>query len=121
MLREVFDDHPEDLFGKFLRELTKKEVKRVDHLRIEQRAEYFAKHYKVSFGSKKEIQDLKEIMDRRNRISHEIYYPPPHSNEQLKDPGLVGDETLTRARQLFREVPARCIGAGRKLYRHYFR
>lgn len=121
MLRELFDDSTLSYFGKFLTELIVKEVKSFDSLRIERRAEYFSEHFGISFGSQKEISDLKDIMDVRNKISHEIYFLPPRSLEQIKDQSIVSDQMLKRARRLFIDIPQRCIEAGAKVYQSYFR
>jgi hypothetical protein len=118
MLREAFQDGS---FSKFLNELIIKEVKSLDSQRIERRAEYFVEHFGISFGSQKEIDDLTEIMATRNKISHEIYCPPPRSAEQVKEQPLVPDIMLKRARQLFRDIPSRCVDAGAKVYQSYFR
>ena len=121
MLRELFEDSTVSYSGKFLTELIAKEVKLLDSQRAERRAEYFSEHFGVSFGSKKEISELQEIMDARNKISHEIYFSPPHSLEQIKVLPLVSDVMLKRARQLFRDIPQRCIEAGAKVYQSYFK
>lgn len=121
MLRELFEDSTASYSGKFLTELVAKEVKLLDSQRAERRAEYFSEHFGVSFGSEKEVSDLQEIMDARNKISHEIYFSPPHSLEQIKVLPLVSDVMLKRARQLFRDIPHRCIKAGAKVYQSYFR
>jgi hypothetical protein len=121
MLSEVFQDQAGNPFGRFLKELIIKEVKFLDAQRIERRAEYFLKRYEISFGSQNEIDGLKEIMETRNRISHEIYSPPPRTPEQVKDQALVADEMLKRARGLFRDVPKKCVEAGAKVYQSYFR
>ncbi|MCO5050811.1 MAG: hypothetical protein M9920_00705 [Verrucomicrobiae bacterium] len=121
MLREAFQDGAGGCFSKFLNELIIKEVKFLDSQRVERRAEYFAEHFGVSFGAQKEVDDLREIMDTRNKISHEIYCPPPRSAEHVRDQPLVSDQMLKQARQLFRDIPQRCIEAGAKVYQSYFR
>jgi hypothetical protein len=121
MLREAFQDGAGGCFSKFLNELVIKEVKSLDSQRVERRAEYFSEHFGVSFGSPKDVGDLKEIMETRNKISHEIYCAPPASAEQVKELPLVPDEMLKRARQLFRDIPRRCVEAGAKVYQSYFR
>lgn len=121
MLRDVFGGQGVTVFSKFLNELIIKEVKFLDSQRIEKRAEYFSEHYGVSFGSGTEINELKEIMEIRNKIPHEIYAPLPSSPEQVRDQALVGDEMLKRARQLFRYISSRCVEAGAKAYQSYFR
>ena len=120
MLREVFDGQSANAFGKFLKELIIKEVKFLDSQRVARRVEYFSEHFGISFGSQEEITELEEIMQVRNRISHEIYAPPPSNPEQVRDQALVGDEMLKRARQLFRNIPSRCIEVGAKTYQSYF-
>jgi hypothetical protein len=120
MLRDAFQDGTGG-FSKFLTELVIKEVKFLDSQRVERRAEYFVEHFGVSFGSQKEIDDLREIMDTRNKISHEIYCPPPRSAEQVKEQPLVSGQMLKRARQLFRDIPRHCVEAGAKVYQSYFR
>ena len=121
MLREAFQDEAGGLFSKFLKELVIKEVKKLDAMRIEQRSEYFSEYFGVSFGSQVDIGDLKEIMEMRNKISHEIYCPPPLGPEEVTDQPLVPDKMLERARGLFREVPRRCVEAGAKVYPSHFR
>ena len=61
-----------------------KEVKWLDSQNIESKADYFEKHFGISFGKPKEIEELKEIMRRRNEISHEIYEPPKNNDEMLQ-------------------------------------
>lgn len=114
MLREVFEEG-------FRRELIHKEVKFLDSQRIERRAEYFSEHFGISFGTQKELEDLKEIMETRNKISHEIYHSAPRSLEQIKSQPLVSDIMLKRARALFRNIPQHCIQTGAKVYQSYFR
>jgi hypothetical protein len=120
-LSEVFDTQAGSPFGKFLKELIIKEVKRLDAQNIEQRAKYFADHFGVSFGKQSEVDQLKEIMKTRNRIAHEIYSAPPAMLEEIKEQPLVSDEMLRQARRIFREVPDSCIKAGAKTYQSYFR
>jgi hypothetical protein len=121
MLRDLFDAQGPDAYNGFLNELVIKEVKSLDAQRIEKRAEYFSEHYGISFGSDKDIEDLKEIMQIRNKISHEIYAPPPGTPEEVRDQALVADQTLKRARQLIRLIPSACIHAGAREYHRYFR
>src|ERR1035441_4367833 len=121
MLREAFEDEAGGLFSKFLKELVIKEVKKLDAMRIEQRSEYFSEYFGVSFGSQVDIGDLKEIMEMRNKISHEIYCPPPLGPEEVTVQPLVPDKMLELARGLFREVPRRCVEAGAKVYPSHFR
>jgi hypothetical protein len=120
MLREAFQDGSGGCFTKFLKELITKEVKSLDSQRVDRRADYFAKNFQVSFGSEAEIKHLKEILDTRNKISHEIYLAPAHTLEDVRDQPLVSDEMLNRARQLFRQIPRRCVEAGAKDYQSYF-
>jgi hypothetical protein len=114
MLREVFEDG-------FRSELIHKEVKFLDSQRVERRAEYFSEHFGVSFCAQKELESLKEIMETRNKISHEIYHPVARTFEQIKDPPLVSDAMLKRARILFKDIPRNCVKAGAKVYQSYFR
>jgi hypothetical protein len=120
-LRDVFQGsiggHP----SKFLREQVIKEVKFLDSQRVEYRAKYFSEHFGVSFGSQRDIDDLKEIMEARNKISHEIYFSPPRTVEQITLQPLVPEKMLKRAWQLFSDIPDRCIEAGAKVYQSYFR
>jgi len=121
MLRELFEDSTVSYSGSFFTELAAKEVKSLDSQRVERRAEYFLEHFGISFGSEKEIGDLKVIMDTRNKISHEIYCSPPRSLEQIRLQPLVSDEMLKMARRLFVDIPVRCIEAGAKVYQSSFR
>jgi len=122
-LKEVFlsDADPVRPFDKFFRETVIKEVKRLDSQKIDQKAEYFQKHFGISFGSADEIAELTDILKVRNQISHEIYKRPPNSLEDVSDQLIVSDQTLSRARWLFYEVPRRCIDAGARDYPSYFR
>jgi hypothetical protein len=121
MLRELFEDSTVCYSSKFLTELLAKEVKFLDSQRVDRRAEYFSEHFGVSFGSQKVINELNDIMDSRNKISHEIYFSPPRNLEQIRVQPLVSDQMLKRARQLFMDIPQRCIEAGAKVYQSYFR
>lgn len=114
MLREVFENG-------FRNELIHKEVKFLDSQRVERRAEYFSEYFGVSFCAQKELEGLKEIMETRNKISHEIYHPVLRTLEQIKSPPLVSDTMLKRARILFRDIPQNCVKAGAKVYQSYFR
>ena len=120
MLRDLFHTGNGRHFEKFLNELIIKEVKSLDAQRIGQRVDYFSKNFGVSFDSQKEIHDLEQIMETRNKISHEIYCPPPPSLEQVKELPIVDDEMLRRARLLFRDIPQRCVEVGAKAYQSYF-
>jgi len=122
-LSELFDTQAGILFDKFLNELIIKEVKRLDAQKIEQRAQYFADKFGVSFGDPSVIETLKNIMRTRNRISHEIYSAPPSTIEEIKEQPLVSDEMLGQGRSILRDVPANCIRAGArsKIYSAYFR
>jgi len=122
-LSELFDTQAGSLFDKFLNELIIKEVKRLDAQKIEQRAQYFADHFGVSFADPSEIEKLKDIMRTRNSISHEIYSAPPSTIEEIKEQPLVSDEMLGQAQSILRNVPANCIRAGArsKIYQAYFR
>jgi hypothetical protein len=128
-LKEIFDSaqavwSPQ----KFLKEQIAKEVKWLDAQNIEKRANYFAKHFGISFGSPEEIEELKAIMKRRNEISHEIYEPPKSEIEVLeetlekgKEQPLVSGQMLKKARQLFHSIPRSCIEYGGKTYQSYFK
>lgn len=121
MLRELFAPETGSSFSKFLNELIIKEVKRLDKENIEAMAGYFFEHFGIGFGTKEEIDDLKEIMVTRNKISHEIYSTPPRTLEQIKDQPLVSDAMLKRARNLFKSVPRKCVEVGAKTYQSHFR
>jgi hypothetical protein len=120
-LSEVFDTQSANPFDKFLKELIIKEVKRLDAQNVEQRAKYFADHFGVSFGTEIQIGQLKTIMEKRNKITHEIYSAPPAKLEEIKEQPLVSDEMLRQARRIFREVPDSCIKAGATNYQSHFR
>jgi len=113
---------------KFLNELVAKEVKWLDAQNIEMKADYFSKHFGISFGSADDVKELKAIMKRRNEISHEIYEPPKSEGEVLKDaleegkePPLVPGSMLKTARELFHSIPRSCIEYGGKTYQSYFK
>lgn len=113
---------------KFLREQIAKEVKWLDAQNIETKAEYFAKHFGIAFGKAEEIEELKEIMKRRNEISHEIYEPPKSEDDVLKETlesgkeqPIVLDPMLKKARMLFFSIPRNCIEYGGKTYQSYFK
>lgn len=128
-LKDIFD--PTQSFWnsqKFLREQITKEVKWLDAQNIETKAEYFAKHFGIAFGKAEEIEELKEIMRRRNEISHEIYEPPKSEDEILKETleggkeqPIVLDPMLKKARTLFFSIPRNCIEYGGKTYQSYFK
>lgn len=121
MLREAFQNEAEGGSGRFLKELIIKEVKSLDSQHIRKRHEYFEKYFGVGFGTKEDVDDLKEIMDTRNKISHEIYCPPPCNLEHVKDQPLVSNHMLKRACWLFDDIPRRCIDVGARTYPSYFR
>jgi len=122
LLREIFDSSGPSLSTrKFLNELVIKEVKALDRESIERKAEYFKEHFGVVFGTKAEIEELKEIMVTRNKISHETYSPPPSALEEIKEQPLVSDKVLTRARHFFQCIPKLCVREGAKRYSSYFR
>lgn len=123
-----------DIFGgpqsnwdsqKFLNELIIKEVKWLDAQSIESRAEYFAERLGILFGTPEELEDLKEIMDRRNEISHEIFLSKDEVLQRTLVEGsegpLVPDSMLKTARQLFFWIPSRCFEHGRKHFPSHFK
>ena len=120
MLRDIFDAQSANPFSKFLKEKILKEVSTLDRQSIERRDDYFSEHFGISSGSQKDITKLKEIMEVRNRISHEIYASPPSTPEQVQDQALVSDKMLEYARQLFRSFPSKCIEIGAQTYQSYF-
>jgi len=128
-LREVFNvDAQAWSPSKFLKELITKEVKWLDAQGIQQKVTYFEKHFAISFGNTADIKALKEIMQRRNQISHEIFESGKSDDEMLKErlgegkePPLVSDDMLRKARKLFHEIPKKCIEAGAKAYQSHFR
>jgi hypothetical protein len=100
----------------------------LDSQSMEAKADYFEKYFGVSFGKPDEIEELKEIMRRRNEISHEIYEPPKSQDEMLKmaiekrkEQPLVSDSMLKRARHFFYWIPQTCIECGGKTYQSYFK
>ena len=128
-IREIFDS-TQSYWNtqKFLKEHIAKEVKWLDSQNIETKADYFAKHFGISFGSAAEIEDLKIIMRRRNQISHEFYEPPKIYDEMLKETledgkerPLVLEPMLSKARQLFYWIPQKCLEHGCKTYQSYFK
>jgi len=128
-LKEIFDSS-ESVWNSqgFLKELIAKEVKWLDAQKIEKKADYFARHFGISFGKPNEIEDLTKIMKRRNEISHQIYEPPKSESEVLKETleegkeqPLVPDSMLKKARQLFHSIPNNCIEYGGKTYQSYFK
>lgn len=128
LIRDIFDSgqgswNPQ----KFLRELITKEVKWLDAQGIETKADYFAKHFGVQFGSPEDITELVAIMRRRNQISHEVYEPPRNHDQMLKETlrdgkqqPLVDTPMLKRARHFFHWIPKKCIEHGGKTYQSYF-
>src|SRR6266705_4369456 len=119
-IREIFDS-TQSYWNtqKFLKEHIAKEVKWLDSQNIETKAEYFAKHFGISFGTAAEIEELKSIMRRRNEISHEIYEPPKVHDEMLKETlekgkeqPLVLNPMLTKARRFFLQIPPTCVEQG---------
>jgi hypothetical protein len=64
-IKEIFDSTQNSWnTQKFLSELIVKEVKWLDSQNIETKADYFSKHFGISFGNAKEIEELKSIMRR---------------------------------------------------------
>ncbi len=122
LLREIFDSDYQLLStSKFFKELIIREVKFLDRENIERKAAYFKENFEIVFGSEDEIDELKKIMLFRNRISHEIYSPPPNTLEEIKELPLVSDPMLERARVLLSRIPVLCVAEGAKRYPHYFR
>jgi hypothetical protein len=128
-LKDIFDStQSSSNTRKFLNELVAKEVKWLDAQNIEVKADYFAKHFGISFGKAEEIETLKKIMKRRNEISHEIYEPPKNHDEMLKETleqgkerPLVLEPMLAKARELFFWIPQKCIESGGKIYQSNFK
>ncbi len=128
-IKEIFDaDQNVWSPQKFLKEQIAKEVKWLDAQNIETKADYFVKYFGISFGNPDEIEELKNIMKRRNEISHEIYEPPQSQDEVLKntlekgeEPPLVSNSMLQKARGFFYWIPNRCIAFGGKTYQSYFK
>jgi len=106
---------------KFLNAIIPKEVNRVDRMCVKDRAEYFKKHFDVSFGDKKEIEFLGQVGRLRNQISHQIYAPPPKTLEDVKEQPLVPDDVPNRARDLLTQIPRKCFKIGAKSYPSYFK
>ena len=127
-IKDIFDSAQSSWNSqKFLRELIVKEVKWLDAQNIESKAEYFAKHFEIQFGSPEEIKELVAIMLRRNQISHEVYEPPKNHDQMLKETlqdgkqqPLVDTPMLKRARHFFYWIPQKCIEHGAKTYQRYF-
>lgn len=107
-MKEIHRKLPAAASGKILNKDDKKSVLRS-----------LSERLGISFD--KEIGDLKDITDTRNKIAHEIYSSPPRSLGQIKSQPLVSDQMLKKARRLFMEIPRRCIEAGAKTYQSYFR
>jgi hypothetical protein len=128
-VKEIFDSTQSTWnTQKFLKELVAKEVKWLDSQNIEVKADYFSKHFGISFGSAKEIEELKSILRRRNEVSHEIYEPPKNQDEMLKETlekgkerPLVLDPMLAKARRFFFWIPQKCIEYGGANYQNYFK
>jgi RiboL-PSP-HEPN len=119
--QEVFNQNTGDPVNRFFKELVAREVNRLDKEGIEKRIKYFSDYFVTSPGRKNEIDELKEIMDQRNEVTHAIFSPPPRTLEQVKEQPLVSDQMLARARSLFREVPRRWVQVGAKRFPAYFR
>ncbi len=128
-IKDIFDPAQSSWNShKFLRELIAKEVKWLDAQSIETKADYFSKHFGVSFGSAENIKELTSIMRRRNQISHEVYEPPKNQDQMLKETlehgkqkPLVDGPMLAKARQFFYWIPQKCIEHGGKTYQSYFK
>ena len=121
-LREIFDPTCSHLdTDRFLNELIFKEVKWLDSQNIERKAEYFQKYFGISFGQKREIAELKEIMNLRNKISHEAYVPPPKSPSDVQEQPLISEKMLKRARRFFIQIPKECVKVGVKSFPRQFR
>jgi hypothetical protein len=128
-IRDIFDpDQSSWNSHQFLRELITKEVKWLDAQGIETKADYFAKHFGLQFGSPEEIKELVVIMRRRNQISHEIYEPPKNHEQMLKETleegkqqPVVDTPMLKRARSFFYWIPQKCVEHGSKTYQDYFK
>lgn len=128
-LKDIFDS-TESFWNsqKFLRELITKEVEWLDAQSIITKADYFAKHLGVQFGSPEEIKELASVMRRRNEISHEIYEPPKNQGQMLKETleqgkqqPLVETPMLKKARKFFYWIPQKCVEHGGKTYQNYFK
>ena len=128
-IKDIFDSAQSSWNSqKFLRELIAKEVKWLDAQSIESKAQYFAEHFGIQFGSPEEIKELVAIMRRRNQISHEVYEPPKNHDQMLKETleegkqqPLVDTPMLKRARHFFYSIPQKCIEYGGKTYQSYFK
>jgi len=128
-LKEIFDSAQNHWnTQKFLNELIAKEVKWLDAQNIAAKADYFDKHFGISFGSQADIDELTSIMRRRNQISHEVYEPPKQHEEMLeetleqgKQQPLVDAPMLAKARQFFHWIPQKCIEHGARTYQSYFK
>lgn len=127
LVKSIFsktDDFRPDLW---LRGAIFKEVKVLDREGITEKAQYFQKHYKISFGSDAELKALVEIMAQRNKVSHEIFIregDEPNlatEPERVSELPVVPDDLLRDARRLFREIPARCVSVGAKRYPAFFK
>jgi hypothetical protein len=128
-LKDIFDSTQSHWnTQKFLNELITKEVKWLDAQNVAVKAEYFQKHFGISFGTPADIEELTSIMRRRNQISHEVYEPPKRHEHMLKETlehgkeqPLVDGPMLVKARNLFSRIPRKCIEHGAKTYQSYFR
>lgn len=111
----------------WLRGAIEKEIKALDRENIEKKAKYFQKHYKISFGSDADLKTLVEIMEQRNKVSHEILIregEKPNLEtepERVSELPVVPDDLLRDARRMFREIPSRCVSVGAKRYPAYFK
>ena len=104
----------------FLTEIIKKEVNYLDREKFVVKAEYFERFFGITFGTEQEVAELRAIMNLRNDISHDSFKMPPKSLDQIVAQHLVSDETLKRARKVFRQVPIKCVDHGKKNYPHFF-
>lgn len=118
------DDFRPDLW---LRGAIFKEVKVLDREGITEKADYFQKHYKISFGSDVDLKTLVEIMEQRNKVSHEIFVREGEKPnlatepERVSELPVVPDDLLCEARRMFREIPSRCVSVGAKRYPAFFK
>lgn len=104
----------------FLTEIIKKEVNYLDREKFVVKAEYFERFFGITFGTEQEVAELREIMNLRNDISHDSFKMPPKSLDQIVPQHLVSDDTLKRARKVFRQIPIKCVDNGKKNYPHFF-
>lgn len=122
LIREIFDGKSSYWdSNKFLRELSIKEAKWLDQQKIEIRGKYFLRHFGVSFGDNSEVQELAKIMDTRNRISHDLYAPPPRELAELKEERpFVSRNMIKTALSFFTRIPEKCCQVGSKKYPGFF-